>query len=137
MPNTFPMHNLTPEPIFGSRPFLICLNKIKSIRHRCLITPQFPMIGDNSKFVLTHMHTHTCSLYTHTHIAYRKSPMGVEIGLFPFSLITSYHANLPDVAVSASRISSWRWKRKFSSVDNTQTWFLTPKVLIVQIFNKK
>jgi hypothetical protein len=98
--NTFPMHNLTPKLISGSRPFLICLSKIKSIRHKCPITSQFPMIGGDQ--IGAHLHTHTCSPHTHTHIAYRNSPMGVEIGLFLFSLITSYHASLPNAAVSAS-----------------------------------
>ena len=81
--HTFPTHNLTPEPIFSSRPFLICLSKIKSIRHRCPITPQFPMIGGDSKFVLTCTHTRVPLTPTHT-LQYRNSPIGVEIGLFPF-----------------------------------------------------
>jgi hypothetical protein len=61
------MHNLTSEPIYGSRPFLIFLSKINSIRHRCPITPQFPMIGDNSKFVLTCTHAHVFPSHPHTH----------------------------------------------------------------------
>ena len=43
--------------------------------------------------------------------------MGVEIGLFPFSLITSYHASLPDVVVSTSHCEKVMRERKFSGVD--------------------
>ena len=47
--------------------------------------------------------------------------MGIEIGLFLFSLITSYHASLPNAVVSASHFENVTRERKFSSVDRLAT----------------
>ena len=47
--------------------------------------------------------------------------MGVEIGLFPFSLITPYHASLPNAVVSASHCENVTRERKFSDVNRVSS----------------
>jgi hypothetical protein len=67
-------------------------------------------------YSLAHTHTHVFPSHPHTHCTY-KFVKGVEIRLFPFSLITSYHANLPDAVVSASHCENMMRERKFYGVD--------------------
>ena len=66
VPNTFPTHKQTPGLISGSRPFLLQMCKLDKIYQTQVPnhTLKLPMVGGDSKFVLTRTHVHK---FPHTH----------------------------------------------------------------------